>query len=240
MHRPPAPSPWVHPIGLVTPPYADVGVRVAAPALGSFYVVELAQVQDPAEVVEAARQAPWVPFVMVQRSGGEVPAALDAALQGLQGTPAFVWRRSDDAVPIAVLGQDAVRGRPAPDADQVAAWVASRAGRPELAATLVLALASRPPRGLLARLSQGDRWLARRLRAVSPLTAADWRETFHLATGAGNTRLTTAQAAARLQCDIWTLRRRVERLAGATAEQYRMLAGWEWFVEAVMRKWGIA
>ncbi len=238
MNRPPAPSPRVHPLGLVTPPYTDVGGQVASPPLGSFFVVELAQRPDLAMVVEAARQAPWVPVVMVQRAGG-APAALDAALQGLRGTPAFVWRRADDAVPMAVLGQDAVRGRPAPDADQVAGWIASRAGRPDLAASLVLALASRPPQGLLARLSPGDRWLARRLRAVSPLTATDWRETFHLATGAGNTRLTTAQAAARLQCDVWTLRRRVERLAGATPEQYRMLAGWEWFVEAVMRKWGI-
>jgi hypothetical protein len=60
---------------------------------------------------------------------------------------------------------------------------------------------------------------------------------FHLTTAAGNTRLTTAQAAQRLECDIWTLRRRLERLAGVTTDQYRQLAGWEWFLEAVVRKW---
>ena len=58
---------------------------------------------------------------------------------------------------------------------------------------------------------------------------------FHLATGAGNVRMTSAQAAERMGLDLWTLRRRLQELAGVTSDQYREYAGWEWFVEAVLR-----
>jgi hypothetical protein len=163
-----------------------------------------------------------------------------AALEHLPGTPAFVWRRAEDGLPLVVLAQDAVRSRPAPDADQAAHWVAARCGRAELAQSLVLAMGSRPRRGLLARLSPAGRWTSRRLRTLSPLMPDDWRDAFHLATAAGNTRVTTAQAAQRLGVDIWTLRRRLDRLAGVTADQYRQLAGWEWLLEAVVRKWVVS
>ena len=35
--------------------------------------------------------------------------------------------------------------------------------------------------------------------------------------------------------DLWTLRRRLQQLAGVTSDQYREYAGWEWFVESVLR-----
>jgi len=63
----------------------------------------------------------------------------------------------------------------------------------------------------------------------------EWREVFHLATGAGNLKLTSAQAAERMGLDLWTLRRRLQHLAGITPDQYRDYAGWEWFVESVLR-----
>jgi hypothetical protein len=223
---------------MVRPPYVTVEPRTPVPPLGSVYMLEVDDLADGLEVADSLQACPWVPLVLVQRSA-HVPAGLLEALQGLRGTPAFVWRRPDDGLPINVLAQDAVRGRPAPDADQVAGWVAHRAGRPELASSLAVAMASRPPRGVLARFSPSARWLARRLRGFSSLTATDWREVFHLTTAAGNTRLTTAQAAQRLECDMWTLRRRLERLGGVTTDQYRLLAGWEWFLEAVVRKWSM-
>jgi hypothetical protein len=238
MTRPPAPSPSATALNLVIPPYTAVESLADAPPLGSFFLLEVDESVDGWSVVESLREAPWVPLVLVQRSA-YVPPALLTALQGLRGTPAFIWRRPDDGLPINVLAQDAVRGRPAPDPDQVACWVGARIGRVELASSLVVAMASPPPRSILARLSPAGRWLERRLRSISPLTPTDWRETFHLATAAGNTRLTTAQAAQRLGCDIWTLRRRLERLAGVTTDQYRLLAGWEWFLEAVVRKWSM-
>jgi hypothetical protein len=208
----------------------------ATPPLGSFCLVDLdggAAAVDA--LIDPLHKAPWVPVVVVQRSG-KLSADVLHALEAVPGVPAFVLKRPDESLPLTILGQDAVRGRPPVDADRAAAYVANRAGRPNLAPSLTVAMAMPPRQGFFARFSAGSRWLARQLRGLSPLTAADWRDVFYLATAAGNTHFTTADAAERLRLDVWTIRRRLDRLAGITTDQYRLLAGWEWFLEAVVRR----
>lgn len=136
-------------------------------------------------------------------------------------------------MPLASLAQHAVCSRTPVDPEQVAAYVASRLRRPSISMPMTIAM-SAPIRGL-ARVAFGVRWLAGRLTSLGDLDASAWRDVFNLASGAGDLRFSTAQAAERLGLDLWTLRRRLGELGSVTLEQYREYAGWEWFVESVLR-----
>ncbi len=233
MIAPPIPAEFDPPLRLALPPYLVLRPLTGEPPIGSILVLD-ADRRGPvlSSVGNALRSAPWAPVVVVTRSRGTDPDVL-RVLEGVQGMPAFLVRRADDT-PLTALVLDAVRVRQPVHPDQVAAFVAARLRRPGITMPLSIALDA-PPRGL-ARVTLGVRWLAGRLNTVSDLTAADWSEVFHLAASAGGHRLTAAQAADRVALDLWTLRRRLEQLAGVSVDQYRENAGWEWFVESVLRK----
>jgi hypothetical protein len=233
MISPPVPAEIDPPLRLVSPPYVALESLPGEPPVGSIFVLDADRSGSAlGSVISALRAAPWAPMVVVTRSRGTNPEVL-RVLESVQGTPAFLVRRSDD-ISLSALALDAVRGRQPVHPDQVAAYVAGRLRRPAVTMPLAIALAS-PPRGL-ARVTFGVRWLAGRLHTMGDLTATDWREVFHFAASAGSVRLTVAQAAERAERDLWTLRRRLQQLGDVTVDQYREYAGWEWFVESVLRK----
>lgn len=239
VNRPPIPVPANAALQLVAPPYATFEAVTSAAPLGSFAVLELEGAAAIDEQLTALRHLPWVPVVVVQRAGTRLTPELLRDLEAVPGMPAFVVKRPEEGLPLNVLGQDAIRSRPQVDADRAAAWVAARVDRPNLVPSLTVAMSSPIRQGWVARLSPSGRWLARRLRTISPLTASDWHDVLRFAAIAGHARFTTAEAAERLGIDVWTMRRRLERLADITTEQYRSLAGWEWFLEAVVRRWAV-
>lgn len=237
--RPPIPVPANAALQLVAPPYATFEAVTSGAPLGSFAVLELDGAVAVEEQLTALKHLPWVPVVVVQRIGTRLTPELLRDLEGVPGMPAFVVKRPEEGLPLTLLGQDAIRSRPQVDPDRAAAWVAARVGRPNLVPSLTVAMSSPVRQGWKARLSPSGRWLARRLRTISLLTANDWNDVLEFAAVAGHARFTTAEAAAQLGIDVWTMRRRLERLAEITTEQYRSLAGWEWFLEAVVRRWAI-
>lgn len=234
MISPPVPAEPDPPLRIVTPPYASVDLVRGTPALGSIFILDVdrggAAVGGVASIV---RSAPWTPVLVVTRTPASDPE-LFRELENIQGAPAFLVRRPEDGPALGALAQHAICSRRPVDPDQVAGYIAMRLRRTPIAMPLAIAM-SAPARGL-KRVAFGVRWLAGRLNALGSLDASDWREVFHLATGAGNPRLTSAQAAERMGLDLWTLRRRLKELADVGLEQYREYAGWEWFVEGVLRR----
>jgi hypothetical protein len=233
MFTPPLAADRDPPLRVVMPPYSVLEPVPDALPLGSIFILDVDR--DAAAIRGVGgvlRRAPWVPLLVVTRASVTNPDAL-RELDGVPGTPAFLVRRPEDGLSVAALAQQAVCSRRPADPEQVAAYVAARLRRPSVAMPMTIAM-SAPTRGL-ARVAFGVRWLAGRLNSLGDLAATEWREVFHLATGAGNPRLSSAQAAARMGLDLWTLRRRLQHLAGVTSAQYRDYAGWEWFVEAVLR-----
>jgi hypothetical protein len=215
------------------PPYTALEPVPAVMPLGSIFILDVDK--DPSAirgVSSTLRRAPWAPLLVVTRAPAGNPAVLDE-LGSVPGSPAFLVRRPDEGMPLASQAQHAVLSRRPADPEQVAGYVAARMLRPSIAMPMTIAM-SAPPRGL-ARVAFGVRWLAGRLSSLGDLEAAEWREVFHLATGAGNLRLTSAKAAERMGLDLWTLRRRLQHLAGVSSDQFREYAGWEWFVEGVLR-----
>jgi hypothetical protein len=233
MVTPPVPAELDPPLWISTPPYAVVEPVPGVPPLGSIFILDVDLGTGAIRGVSGTvRRAPWAPLLVVTRASPADPEVL-RELEGVPGSPAFLVRRPDEGIPLGSLARQAVCSRRPIDPEQLAAYIASRLRRPSIAMPMTIAM-SAPTRGL-ARVAFGVRWLAGRLNSLGDLDASEWRDVFHLAAGAGNLRLSSAQAAERMGLDLWTLRRRLERLAGATLDQYREYAGWEWFVESVLR-----
>lgn len=233
MIAPPVPAELDPPLRVAMPPYTALEPVPTVLPLGSIFILDLDKSANGIRGVGSTlRSAPWSPLLLVTRASTNDPEVL-RELDGIPGTPAFLVRRPEDGMSLASLAQHAICSRCPADPEQVAAYVAARLRRPSIAMPMTIAM-SAPTRGL-ARVAFGVRWLAGRLNSLGDLDASDWREVFHLATGAGNLRLTNAQAAERMGLDLWTLRRRLQHLAGVTSHQYREYAGWEWFLESVLR-----
>jgi hypothetical protein len=233
MIAPPLPAEIDPPLRVALPPYTALQAVPPVLPLGSIFILDVDKDASALRgVTGTLRRAPWSPLLVVTRAPTADPGVLQE-LEGVPGSPAFLVRRPDDGVSLPALAQHAVCGRRPVDPDTVAAYVAARMWRPSIAMPMAIAM-SAAPRGL-ARVALGVRWLAGRLSSLGDLEAAEWREVYHHATRAGNPRLTGAQAAERMGIDLWTLRRRLQHLAGVTSDQYREYAGWEWFVEAVLR-----
>ena len=233
MITPPVPADHDSPLRIATPPYTALEPVAGVPSLGSIFILDVdIDAGAMRGVSNILRRAPWAPLLVVTRVSRTDPEVL-RELEGVPGSPAFLVRRPDEGSALAPVAQHAVRSRRPADPEMVAAYVASRLRRPSISMPMTIAM-SAPTRGL-ARVAFGVRWLAGRLNALGDLDASEWRDVFHLATGAGNLRLSSAQAAERMGLDLWTLRRRLQDLAGATSDQYRDYAGWEWFVESVLR-----
>ncbi len=233
MIAPPLPAEIDPPLRVALPPYTALETVPPVLPLGGIFILDVDKDASALRgVTSTLRRAPWAPLLMVTRAPGTDPAVLQE-LEGIPGSPAFLVRRAEDGLSLPGLVQHSMCSRRPADPEQVAAYVASRLRRPSIAMPMTIAM-SAPPRGL-ARVAFGVRWLAGRLSSLGDLEAAEWREVFHLATGAGHPRLTGAQAAERMGLDLWTLRHRLRHLAGVTSDQYREYAGWEWFVESVLR-----
>ena len=233
MITPPVPAEIDPPLRVAMPPYTALALVPGVLPLGSIFILDVDKDASAIRGVSSTlRSAPWAPLLVVTRASASDPEVL-RELDGVPGSPAFLVRRPEDGPALPSLAQHAVCSRRPADPEQVAAYVAARLRRPSIAMPMTIAM-SAPTRGL-ARVAFGVRWLAGRLNSLGDLDASAWRDVFHLATGAGNLRMTSAQAAERMGLDLWTLRRRLQELAGVTSDQYREYAGWEWFVEAVLR-----
>jgi hypothetical protein len=82
------------------------------------------------------------------------------------------------------------------------------------------------------------RHISRRLLELGPLGAPDWRWLFHLARLSGGRDIPVEELARRHAVSARTFRVQVRRYTGASVKTFRELVGWEWVLEAALRRWG--
>ncbi len=223
-----ASAPW-----LLEPPYLELRpLGPHAPVLGSILVAPLAGNAAAIRLlVRGYERFPWCPVALVARRRGVEADELEAAAR-LPATTAFFTMREESPHPMPRLVRDAVRGRRPPDADDVAGYVAARLARPGVVTPLAAAMDTTARQA--TSLGRGWHAVAERLAELGPLDAADWRLVHLLAASAGH----DGGVGRRLGLDEWEEEAALARLAGITPRSYRELAGWEWFVEAVLRHAG--
>lgn len=179
-------------------------------------------------------RAPWcVPCIITCPASAE--ASVIQAIRSLPGQIAFVDYIEDDRWPIGtILG--AVRDRPPPSGAVLAEFVALRTGTNlewELAALLGdqrLEASARPI---------PDRTLRERLSRFGSLSPRAWRAVGTLCRVASAARGDPMTAIAwRAGVEVRTLRLWARWYLGTSLAEYRQRVGWEWVLEAALRKAG--
>lgn len=221
---------------LLTPPYRRITWGSGeAPPLGAIAIAEASSVRRVTyELAPLVGRAPWcIPCLIVTAASAE-PAVL-SALHDVPGRPAFVSGPvADDLLPALVLA--AVRDRPAPSGLHLAEYAVRRTGRVEFRPLLA---------GLLAAAAEDTgrpipvRTLRDRLRRFGPLGPRCWRTLGTLC------RVAATMGGSGLEVLAWragvsprSLRSWIRRYLGASLQDFRLNAGWEWVLEAALRRAG--
>jgi hypothetical protein len=223
-------------VSLLAPPYNfPVPFGSGRPPLGTIIVVDLADGATARLAVTLHRSAPWCPVCVLLDSS---PLTLDLyrSLRRLPSSSAVIEGPPAGSPPDSDRIVHAVRTRPEPTAGQLARYVGRRATRPDLRLPLKACfdcgLAGRGPPPSLRR------WLSRKLQKFGPLTARDWGAVAQLLPVLRSIDLSLDRYAYEYGKDPRTVRSRLHRYAGVTAGEARTRVGWEWLLEAVLRKWG--
>jgi hypothetical protein len=128
----------------------------------------------------------------------------------------------------------AIARRPPPTSLDIAEYIAQRiawsAVTPALAACL----------GRHYDLRSSRSYLSRRLKALPPFTARDWAAVGHLVALLQSTRWPAGRLAREHGLDPRTLRAWTSRYLALPWSTAQQLAGWEWVVEAALRRGGYA
>lgn len=222
---------------LLCPPYRRVTWGTdAAPPLGAIAIADASSVRQMTyELTPLVRRAPWcVPCLVVTAATAD-PSVL-AALHEVPGRPAFVsGPAADDLLPRLVVA--GVRDRPTPTGAELADYVAMRTGRLELRAALAGLLATGPadqPRRAIP-----PRTLRDRLHRLGPFGPRCWRTVGTLcriaATMSGSG---VGILALRAGVGPRSLRSWVRRYLALSLQEFRLIVGWEWVLEAALRQGG--
>ena len=212
------------------------------PALGSVLVCNLeADIVALAEAYSCHSRWPWCPILVV------VPPRLGLdvrVLEAFEPRPGAVapllseWARVESDLRSL---KDAVRDRARPSAWMLAKYVCRRTRRKSIDHALDRCLAA----GLSPRENcpiSHRSTLGRHLKDFGPLKPHDWLAVghlvhTHLAAMSSGCR-TVEGAALRVGLDPRTLRSRLLRYCGCSFAHSRVRLGWEWIVEAALRKFG--
>jgi hypothetical protein len=227
---------------LFTPPYQrdayqrDDRVRDETPPLGTIVLSSADSAQRIASELEPfLSRAPWCIPCLAITDATAAPDVL-AAIHGLPGQPVFI-REPPNPELLPTLALAAVRRRTPPAGRLLADYVARRIGWPALRSTLesLLSAAAEEP----ATSEVPVRTLRDRLRRLGPLTPRCWRTIGTLsriaATASGSGVDTLAWRAGVCPRSLRTWSR---RYLGLSLREFRVNAGWEWVVEAALRKAG--
>jgi hypothetical protein len=219
-------------------PYTALLDCAAEPLLlGSILILDLIGAEAAiAEAIVWRSRSPWCPLVLIVRNTIASVKAIDLLTQ-LHGPHAFIAGLPNDAYPPVDSILQAVRTRPVPTTKCASAYVAERVGEASLcqllqeAVDLVTQPLSRRPVAAFRRIS-------RHLGAYGPLLAPDWRWLFQLARMSGLGQVTVEELARRQGVEARTFRAQVRRYTGVSTECFRAWVGWEWVLEAALRRWG--
>jgi hypothetical protein len=212
------------------------------PALGSALVCNLAaDVVGLAEAYLTHSQSPWCPILAVVPPRLHIDSRVLEAFEPRPGALVPIvshWINLEaDPSPL----RRAVIGRALPTSSMLAEYVRHRTGRRDLGHSLEVCLAS----GLMsdgAVRGYHRSTLGRHLRDFGPLKPRDWIAIGHvvqtLYLGLLQGARTVEGAALRVGVDPRTLRRRLHRYCACDYGQSRVRLGWEWILEAALRRFG--
>ena len=208
------------------------------PSLGAILVADVTGEDGVVVAVEtAARVAaePWCPVVLVSRSA-DLSQTVAAVIDQFAMAPAIL-RLPGEAnllAPDAILA--AVKNRDAPTPYQLAGYVATRTGRPEVRLTLEECF-----RRAMSDGSWSEHYhrstLSRRLSQFGPFKPRDWTglaRALSLLLASGSLH----RLSKRYAVDSRTVQAHIHHFTGLDFGQARKRPGWEWVIEAGLRRAG--
>ena len=216
-------------------PYAAYSLRPAGPLpLGAVLVLDMSGAESALEqAIIWQASAPWCPLALVIRN---VPASasLIKHLTHLHDPLAFVPGASGGQFPLVEEIIKAVRNRGGPDGGEAFTYVANRLEQGSLRSLFAEAEAFTRPE----HTHPAPRHVSRRLRVLGALGVPDWRSLFQLARLSGVGRVPIEELARRHGVGVRTFRAQVQRYTGVSTQSFREWLGWEWVLEAALRRWG--
>ena len=222
-------------IRVLPPPYTDYSLRPAGPLpLGAVLALDMSGGESAFEqAIIWQADAPWCPLALVIRN---VPASasLIKHLAHLHDPLAFVPGASSGQFPLVEEVIKAVRNRGGPDGEEAFTYVANRLEQGSLRSLFAEAEAFARP----GHPHPAPRYVSRRLRVLGALGVPDWRSLFQLARLSGAGRVPVEELALRHGVGARTFRAQVQRYTGVSISSFREWIGWEWVIEAALRRWG--
>jgi hypothetical protein len=222
---------------LLAPPYQHDHALAEPPPLGSIAIAVADSARRVAEELEPFLfRAPWCIPCLVISDATAAPDVL-AAIHRLPGQPAFI-REPPSRTLLPGLALAAARHRAPPTGAMLADYVARRTGCAALRSTLatLLAAAAEEPAASVVPV----RTLRDRLRRLGPLTPRCWRTIGTLsriaatASGSGVDGLAWRAGVCPRSLRSWS-----RRYLALSLREFRRYAGWEWVLEAALRKAGL-
>lgn len=204
--------------------------RLAAP-LGTILVARLDGLENLPALLADKLFHPWCPtcLILVEERVPlrwmETLAASRRQFGTVHQPPGIVGNA--DAI------RQAIRGRTPPAPDTLVRYIRRRTERGDAVPAL---LACFEPPGLAPALSEST--LARHLRDFGEYTARDWRSLNRLLLATGRAPTALERVAHALGLDPRTLRADARRFLGEYASQAAEWPGWEWKLEAALRRGG--
>jgi hypothetical protein len=229
-----------HDLSVLEPPYLEPApVLARVPALGSVAVARIGGGRGLGpELPRLLDRAPWtVPCVVLAPNA--VSAGVLQAVWGLAGQPAFIVLSSVTERPTPSTLLKAIASRPIPPRSLAIAYAVRRTHSVVLGETLeqVWSLRSSERAGP----GNAERTLRHRLRQLGEWGRHDWIRIWRLVLAKTEGRdLNVEQKAQLVGAEARTLRSWLARYLGVSMRTFRVTAGWEWILEAALRRGGFS
>ena len=208
------------------------------PSLGAILVADITGEDGVVAAVEAAARVaaePWCPAVLLSRSA-DLSHTVAAVIDQFAIAPAIL-RLPGEAnllAPDAIL--TAVKARENPTPNQLAGYVVTRTGRPEVRLTLEECFRRGMSDGSWSE-NYHRSTLSRRLSEFGPFKPRDWTglaRALSLLLASGSLH----RLSKRYAIDSRTVQTHIHRFTGQDFGQARKRPGWEWVIEAGLRRAG--
>lgn len=216
---------------LLMPDAADCTADEFAPLSAALVVPCSALCNLLRRVAVFTEHFPWV-VICLGVDGGVLTPSLVGALTALDGQRVVQAECEADAIA-------AIRRRPAPHACAVAEYIARRLRNASIAEWVARAMSPASCDGVIARLSSDA--IRRRAAACGALLPRDWEALYRsiaILTELWRNGGTDDSSIWACGCDPRTLRRHVGRFTGLALSLVTRRPGWEWIVEAALRRNG--
>lgn len=212
---------------VTAPPFMHVRrLGDGRPPLGSILLADVAERPATSEELRALfALAPWCPVCVLLRSATE--------RRRIPRSPRMcsVSSLSGGGGAASILA--AVRERPRPAPMELAEWLADRARCPGIRAPMAT-LFGRALSGN-TRSALGSTWSETPIAPLGNWPGTSWQEVARLADLAANREAMGRLLVRRNPAGVYAIRA-IEEFLGCTEDEFRERAGWEWVLEAAVRR----